>query len=226
MANNQLRNAVEGIVGAAAITFALLTPFLRSWHTRWGATDAEVNRSLPGDELIPHPRWQYTQAITIRDTAAKVWPWLVQMGQGRGGFYSYESLENLVGCNIHNANRIIPEYQHLEAGDTIRLHPEGPFPVALVDPGRAIVLHIDSRTGSSAIPVGTRPGDYFASTWVFSLDSLDDKVARLISRFRCDYNPRIRNSLLYGRYVVEPISCIMQRKMLLGIKGRVERTTA
>jgi hypothetical protein len=103
--------------------------------------DAEVNGSLPGDDIIAHPKWQYTQAITIGAAAEKVWPWLVQMGQRRGGFYSYQSLENLVGCDIHNANRIIPEFQHLEAGNNILLHPKVPFPVALVESGRAIVLH-------------------------------------------------------------------------------------
>jgi hypothetical protein len=141
MADSSMRNAGEGIVGAAAIAFALVTPFLRSRRTRWGATDAEVNGSLPGDDIIAHPKWQYTQAITIGVAAEKVWPWLVQMGQRRGGFYSYQSLENLVGCDIHNANIIIPEFQHLEAGNNILLHPKVPFPVALVESGRAIVLH-------------------------------------------------------------------------------------
>ena len=93
----------ERLAGAFLIAAALLTPFLRLWRTKWGATDAEVHRSLPGDDLIPHPKWRYTHAITIRASAAEVWPWLVQMGQGRGGMYSYEWLENLVGCDIHNA---------------------------------------------------------------------------------------------------------------------------
>jgi hypothetical protein len=226
MASSRVAKAGEGVVGAAIVTFALLTPFLRHWRTRWGATPAEVSRALPGDDLVPRPKWQYTQAITIRDTATRVWPWLVQMGQGRGGFYSYESLENLVGCQIQNSDNIIPEFQHLAAGDNIRLHPEGPFPVAMVDPAHAIVLHIDSRTGASAIPVGKEAGNYLITTWVFFLESLDDKTTRLISRLRFDYNPRIRNRLRYGPCLVEPISSTMQRKMLLGIKDRVERGIA
>jgi hypothetical protein len=110
------KDSVEGIAGAFLIAAALLTPFLRSWRTKWGATDAEVHRSLPGDELVPHPKWGYAYAITIRASAVDVWPWLVQMGQDRGGMYSYEWLENLVGGDIHNADRIIPELQPLEVG--------------------------------------------------------------------------------------------------------------
>jgi hypothetical protein len=94
---------VEGIAGAFLIAAALLTPFLRSWRTKWGATDAEAHRSLPGDDLVPHSKCGYTHTITIRASAAEVWPWLVQMGQGRGGMYSYEWLEKLVGCDIHYA---------------------------------------------------------------------------------------------------------------------------
>ena len=101
------------------IAIALVTPFLRPWYRKWGATDAEVDRSLPGDDLVAYPKGDYTHAITIRASAAEIWPWLVQLGQGRGGFYGYEWIENLVGCQIHNADHIIPEFQHLEVGDSV-----------------------------------------------------------------------------------------------------------
>ena len=107
--NKKLTNIREGISGSFLMAIALITPFLRSRRTQWGATEEEVKGSLPGDEIIANPKWQYTQAITIAVPAEKVWPWLVQIGQGRGGFYSYQALENLVGCNIHNADRIILE---------------------------------------------------------------------------------------------------------------------
>jgi hypothetical protein len=213
----------EGLVGAAAISIALLTPFLRSRRVRWGATDAEVQRTLPGNELVPHPKWQYTNAITIEAPITDVWPWLVQIGQGRGGLYSYEWLENLIGCNIHNANQIIQEFQHLEVGDSVRLAAEMPgYPVAIIESGRAIVLYTDSRTGPTPVPAGTKPGDYYASTWGFFLDETGDGRTRFISRLRSDYNPRMRNRLLYGPCLVEPISTTMQRKMLMGIKQRAE----
>jgi hypothetical protein len=218
--NKKLTNVGEGIAGAFLMAIALITPFLRSWRTKWGATEKEVNGSLPGDDIIAHPKWQYTQAITIGVSAQKVWPWLVQIGQGRGGFYSYQALENLVGCNIHNADRIIPEFQRLEAGDNVLLHPKVPFPVALVEPGRAIVLHYDTRTGLTPIP-GTKPIDYFESTWLFFLNAGEGNSTRLISRFRIDYSLSIRNKISYG-YFVEPVSSTMQQQMLRGIKKRAE----
>ena len=213
----------EGLIGAAVIAAALLTPFLRSQRVRWGATDAEVQRTLSGDDLVPYPKWHYTNAITIEAPVTDVWPWLIQIGQGRGGWYSYQWLENLVGCDIDNTDQIIPEFQHLEVGDSVRLAAGMPgYPVAIVDPGRAIILHTDSRTGPSTFPAGTKPGDYFASTWGFFLDEIGDNRTRFISRLRSDYNPRVRNALLYGPSLGEPVITAMQRKMLLCIKQHAE----
>ena len=220
--NKKLTNVGEGIAGAFLMAIALTTPFLRSWRTKWGATDKEVNSSLPGDDIITNPKWQYTQAITVEVPVEKVWPWLVQIGQGRGGFYSYQALENLVGCDIHNADSIIPEFQHLESGDNVLLHPKVPYPVALAEPGRAIVLHYDTRKGLTSIP-GTKVVDYFESTWLFFLDARDANSTRMISRFRIDYNLSTRNKLTYG-YFVEPVSSTMQQQMLRGIKKRAEAT--
>ena len=219
----KFKDIVEGIAGAFLIAAALLTPFLRSWRTKWGATDAEVHRSLPGDDLVPHPKWGWTHAITICASAAEIWPWLVQMGQGRGGMYSYEWLENLVGSDIHNADRIIPEFQHLEVGDGIRLHPKVSIPIAAIEPGRALVLHVraDTQTGRTFELTGTMPEKYLNISWVFFLDELDDGITRLIVRSRSDYNPSLGNALV-NRVFMEPISLVMDRKMLLGIKRRAE----
>jgi len=131
------------------------------------------------DELIAKPKWQYTQAITIRAGAEKVWPWLVQMGQGRGGFYSYELLENLIGCKIRNADRIFPEWQNLEVGARVMLHPKVPFPAAIVDAGRAIVLHYDSRSTLTPTP-GGKPAEYFESMWLFYISAQRQNSARLM----------------------------------------------
>jgi hypothetical protein len=218
--NKQLADIGEGISGACMTAIAIITPFLRTWRTKWGATEKEYNDPLTGDDIIANPKWQYTQAITINVPAEKVWPWLVQIGQGRGGFYSYQVLENLVGCNIHNADRIIPEFQHLEVGDNVLLHPKVPYPVALVEPGHAIVLHYDTRAGLTPIP-GTKAVDYFESTWLFFIDTGNGNSTRMISRFRIDYNLSMWNKISYG-YFVEPVSSTMQRKMLLGIKRRAE----
>ncbi len=224
MARSKFKNIGEEIAGAAAIAFALLTPFFRPWYRKWGATDAEVQQSLPGDDLVPHPKGDYTHAITIRASAADIWPWVVQMGQGRGGFYSYEWLENLVGCDIHNADRIIPEFQHLEVGVSVWMHPKNPYPytVAAIEPGQVLVLQskADTETGNNFELTGTMPKKYLNFSWVFFFDELDEGTTRLISRSRNDWNRSFKNTLVFG--VFGPIAFVMDRKMLLGIKQRAE----
>jgi hypothetical protein len=206
---------VDTIVGAVATgATVLLSPLIRPWYCRWGATDEELERSLPGDDLVLEPRLETTRGVTIRASASKVWPWLVQMGQGRGGLYSYDRLENLVGCDIHSADRIIAEYQHLAVGDKVRLGPEGYpfFIVEGVEPGRALVL----RSG-----MGDQQETSAVSSWVFFLDECRDGSTRLIARQRFAYEPGLGNLLIW-RVFTDPISFVMERKMLLGIKQRAE----
>jgi hypothetical protein len=223
MAQSKLNNTWEGICGASAIAFALLTPFLRFQRVKWGATKAELKRSLPGDELMPHAKWQYTNAITIDASVADVWKWLVQMGQGRGGFYSYQSLENMVGCDIHNAVCILPQFQTLNVGEEIKLHPQGPgYPVAIVERERVIVLYADTRSGNSPVPISNKPGNYFASIWIFFIEKIDAQKTRFITRFKSDYSKGFKNSIFYGTCLVEPVSTVMQKKMLKGIKQWAE----
>jgi hypothetical protein len=206
-----------------AVAFAAYWHWLRPRHLRWGATEAEVRRALPGDELMPNPKFSATHAITIHAPVLEVWPWLAQIGQGRGGFYSYTWIENLLGCNIHNADRVHPEWQNLKAGDAILLHPKiPPIPAVIVERGRVIVLHGDTRQGLRFNLV--KPGDYLATTWSFYLEPVDEHTTRLIERFRSDYNPTPMNTLFY-RVILEPGSFVMERKMLLGIKERAEGAT-
>jgi len=183
----------------------------RPRHIRWGAMEAEIDQPLPGDEIVKHPRNSSTRAITIYAPAAMVWPWLVQIGQGRGGLYSYDWLENLAGCDIHTADRIIPEFQHLQVGDQVRLGPDGYpfFAVAAIEPGRALVL------GGNRDP---RAGNH---SWVFFLDPIDETTTRLIVRSRGDYPPTVGNFVIW-RVITEPLQFVMERKMLLGIKQRAE----
>jgi len=207
MTSNKLKDIGEGISGAFLIAAALVTPFLRYWR-QWGATDAEVNRALPGDEFVPHPKGGYIQAITIRTPCHQVWPWLVQIGQDKGGFYSYELLENMVGCNIHNADRILPEHQDIKTGDKLAIHPKAPaIPVTAVEPGKVLVY-------------GGRQDENTANIWIFFI-SEEDGLTRLISRWAFDYKPGYVNKVAYN-WFLEPIAAIMQRKMLLGIKKRAE----
>jgi hypothetical protein len=220
----ELVNLKEGIGGAIRIAITLLTPFLYERRARWGATDVEINRSLPGDELAQHNKWGYTHAITIRASAAEIWPWLVQIGQGRGGFYSYEFLENLIGCNIHNADRIIPEFQHLEVGDEIRHHPKfHPYKVVEVKPEKVIVLH-DGVTIKPEIADGNNDliaGKYINAIYIWFLSELGNGHTRLIARGRYDYRG-VKNILTSNRFLLEPIAFTTSRKMLLGIKERAE----
>jgi hypothetical protein len=183
---------------------------LRPRHIRWGATDDEVARLLPGDEIVPRPRKWSTRAITIAAPAEAVWPWLAQIGQGRGGLYSYDWLENLAGCEIHSTDRIIPELQNLQAGDVVRLGPEGypAYRVAAIELGRVLVL------------VGEDP-DMGAHSWAFVLEPIDEQTTRLIVRSRDDYLPTLANVVIW-RLITEPVHFVMERKMLLGIKQRAE----
>jgi hypothetical protein len=200
---------IEEGLGALAIATAVVTsPVSRTWYRRWGANDHEVAMELTGDEIVSEPELTSTRAITIEAPISGVWPWLVQMGQGRGGLYSYERLENLVGCEMRNANHIMSEYQHLEVGDKVRLVPEGQdlyFNVAIIEPGRAIVLS----------------GDNPPTTWAFVLESINSSSCRLLVRWRQDYEPSLGNMIMW-RFVTDPITFVMERKLLQGIKIRAE----
>lgn len=202
---------IEESFGAVAIAATILaSPALRPWYSRWGATETEAKKPLPGDEQVPHPNLESTRAITIRAPAEAVWPWLVQMGQGRGGLYSYERLENLVGCDMRNASQILAEHQNIEVGDKVRLVPEGRGPffiVTAIEAGRAIILG----------------GDDPPTTWAFVLDPSDEVTTRLIIRFRQHYQRSIGNVIAW-RMFTDPITFWMERKMLQGIKVRAEAT--
>lgn len=113
---------LRGILIAVAVSVTAYWQWLRPEKRNWGASDAEIRRPLPGDALLPAPQLEATRAITIHAPPTRVWPWLLQIGQGRGGFYSYDWLENLAGCGVRSATRIHPEWQKLDVGDVVRAH--------------------------------------------------------------------------------------------------------
>lgn len=215
-----------------ALTWAVLIPFyiyvIRPWHMSWGATSAELTRPLPNDDLVPNPKAKATHGITLNAKAAEVWPWIAQIGQGRGGFYSYDWLENLFGCDIHNVDRILPEFQELREGDGIKLHPKAP-PLAIVtlDPPHALVI----RGGKDLAP--DQPDDpsflqlhrLKAYTWAFVLVDQPDGTSRFLARVHADWHPGLINFFRY-RLFLEPAHSIMQRKMNLGLKACVESASA
>jgi hypothetical protein len=149
--------------GAAAAAYVLV---LRPWHLRWGASAGEARQHLPGDEIVPCPRMETTRAITIEAPAERVWAWLVQIGTGRAGWYSYDVLENLLGLRVRSADRILPEFQQLAVGDVIPAAPPPylGFRVQRVEPPRALVTStaLDMLTGRDLDPDG--PGGAGAST--------------------------------------------------------------
>lgn len=139
----------------------LVALLVRRASRRSGATEAEAGRTLPGDELLPAADLQNDRACTIGAPPAAVWPWIAQLGQDRAGFYSFEALENLVGCRITGATRVHPEWQHMGPGDRFRLHPDVALRVAQVEPGNHLL--VTSQGGDA--PGGTD----LAMTWLFHL---------------------------------------------------------
>jgi hypothetical protein len=185
---------------------------LRRASLRWGATELELDETLPGDEVLGQADLVSTRAITIRSSAKSVWPWIAQLGQGRAGFYSYDFLENLVGCGIHSADQVEERWQDLGVGDPVRLHPDVPMTAVVVEPGRALVLRGGVPMGEVAAP--------YDMTWAFVLSDVAGGGSRLVVR------ERYRYERWWARLLVEPVelvSFLMSQRMLHGIKTRAER---
>ena len=206
------RRRIKRTAGAALLG-TVYWMIVRPRMLNWGATQGEVARSLPGDDRLPDADAESTMAITIDAPTDAIWPWLRQLGQERGGFYSYEWAENLVGLDIHNADRIVPEWQDLEVGDTVRLgradrSPMATLEVAEFDPEESLVLQTPDR-----------PPWW---VWAFVLEPIDQTTTRLLvrSRIRLPGNPVIRATSLAA---LDPVSSLMTYGMLKGIRSRAER---
>ncbi|MEA2143080.1 MAG: hypothetical protein QOI64_1510 [Solirubrobacteraceae bacterium] len=186
------RSAAVVVLGTAAAYRRWALP----WMRRWGATDTEATMTLPGDETVASPGARQTRAVQIDAPAHAVWPWIVQIGQDRGGFYSYEWLENLAGCRMTNADRIHPEWGLRTVGESVLLHPDSGLKVLQFVPGRMLVLE---------------------SGWSFTLEPDGPESCRLLTRFIA---PTGVAGIAYAMLVELP-HFIMERKMLLEIKRRV-----
>jgi hypothetical protein len=213
-----------GLAALIAVAVTIYVRLLRPWYLRWGATDEEVVQHMPGDEEISHANFQSTRAITIKARASDIWPWLVQMGQGRGGFYTYAWLENLAGLRISNADQILPEFQHVQVGDSMPLEPGGSgFRVAEIKPNQLLVLIV--RATDSGVLGTVMKQAHGGSTWVYQLRELDDERTRLIVRWRACFKPALKTPMLVLiRLLLAPIEFVMERGMLLGIKQQAERS--
>jgi hypothetical protein len=205
-----------GAVAAVAVYGGAVRPWLRGW----GATAAERDVGLPGDKIV-RDRYRTTHAITIDRSGDEVWPWLVQMGYGRGGWYTYDRLERLIGAGDFaeggSATRIIPQLQSLSLGDTVAFSVSGGATVADLDPPRSMVLHFPMDLLSAAA-ASERSRAVLDWTWAFVLEPVGD-ACRLIVRVRADPRPSL---LRLALPLLEPVHFIMEREMLSGIKRRAE----
>jgi hypothetical protein len=214
-ASRPRRGRLRGLATGLLLGVAYWT-LVRPRMLNWGSTPAERARSLPGDDLLPDADAESTMAVTIAAPPEAIWPWLRQLGQERGGFYSHEWAENLVGLDIHNADRIVPEWQDLAVGDTVRLgradrYPDATLEVAAFDPERSLVL--------------LTPGDPAWWVWSFVLDPVEEGTTRLLvrSRIRLPGNPLVR---VAAQSVLDPVTFVMTHGMLRGLRSRAERLAA
>jgi hypothetical protein len=190
-----------GLLAGAALSYPL---FFRRRCLTWGARAGEINGPLPGDDLMPGPGTRATRAVSIGAPPSAVWPWLAQMGSGRGGAYSYDWIENLLGLAMRSADEILPQCQHLAVGDELPLGPEvRGLQVEILNPERVLTVRREPTW-----------------MWTFELTPEGDGT-RLVSRNRIT-GPGAP-AWLARTLVMEPGSLVMERKMLLGIKARAER---
>lgn len=185
-----------------AIVALIYWVFIRPQNNNWGATAAEIIMEMPEDDSISHNRVVSTRAIDIHATKEKVWPWIAQTGQNRGGFNSYYWLENLFGAKMVNAERIHHEWQNPQPGDTIYLGKNEPY----------IFVSL------------SKPNEYYSlEGWAFQLQFIDSNNTRLIVRYP---SMEIKQSKFYTAYyyvLFEPFHFIMESGMMMGIKQRAER---
>jgi hypothetical protein len=210
---------IIGLFGVLAALSVAFVTFVRPWYLNWGATDEERGMLLPGDEIIPNARSQQTRAITIRAPANLVWPWLAQLGQDRGGFYSFDVLENLVGCEMPTIDVLRSDKQAWQLGDKLWMYPKekgggtGFATLRTFIPGRAL--------GFAARPVGAPLTEPEAGSWSMVLEPVAASTTRLLIRGR-GAPGRSLVGMAFDWSTFEPIHFVMERRMMVGIKQLVE----
>jgi hypothetical protein len=203
---NRLMKIAVGVAWGAGTGVIAYTLLFRHRCLTWGATAEEVSRKLPGDELLPEADLVSTRAVTIDAPLGAVWPWLVQMGSGRGGAYTYDWIENLLGLHMHSARQILPQFQDLKVGDELPLGPGRP------------VMRVEVCDPEQTLAIRFADGNW---VWIFALFAEDGRT-RLISRNLIATPGAPLPVRVLNMLVMEPGSLVMERKMLLGIKQRAE----
>ncbi|WP_194827881.1 SRPBCC family protein [Nocardia sp. XZ_19_231] len=208
-----MRTATACAIGAGTYLAGLIVGYeviLRNRCLTWGATPDEIERTMPGDELLSAPDTLATRAITIATGPEQIWPWLAQFGPGRGGAYTYDWIENLFGLDMHSADSILPQFQTLTVGNTFALRDNGPQ------------LRVEVLVPEQTLVLASTDGHW---VWAFGLYPGPDGT-RLVSRNRIASPTATVPVRLFNRLIMEPGSLVMERKMLLGIKERAERRVA
>jgi hypothetical protein len=194
-----------GLGAGALVAAAVLVAYrlvAQPWQHRWGATDEEVAAAMPGDEIVPDAA-STTRAVAIAAPPERVWPWLVQLGYGRAGWYSYDWIDN---DGRPSADRVVPELQDLAVGDQILMVPGMGPRVRAIEPGRYLLT-----------------GDTEGGTWCLALRPVAGGT-RLVSRWRVRWSPTPATA--FWILLSDPGAFVMERRMLKGIKARVERAAA
>ncbi len=202
-----MRGASARIGIASCLGGVCLVGFLvyRPWHLRWGSTDEEVSRSLPGDDVVIDPTFDATRAVTVNATPDAIWPWIVQMGYGRAGWYTYDLLDNF---GRRSADAIVPSLQGVAVGDVVPMGPGGAG------------LRVKDFVPCEWLLWWDGAG---RSTWLWSLTETAPGQTRLVTRIRTRYR-WTHPSILFALLLMEPWDFPMMRKCLLGIKQRAEST--
>ncbi len=201
--------SVLGIIALVGMVYFFVA---RPYQLRWGATDEEIRRAMPGDELDPNPTFLATRSITIHGTPEEIWPWLIQMGYGRAGFYGYDILENIGSPRgIDSATEILPEFQHFKVGDVLPISSVARNIFYAIQPNQYLVWSGET---------GPNPGGF---TW--ALYPIDSQHTRLISRIRWTHHSITQPGLFALDVFTDLADHIAVRKVLEGVKGRVEGTS-
>jgi len=203
------QGSARRLAGVASVAVAWYGLVVRPWMLDWGSTAEERAKSLDGDGVAPDATYKTTRAVTIDAPSESVWPWLIQMGQDRAGFYTHNWVERLLQSGIPDTFEIRPEWQHLEPGDLMRTNhdiggmPMG-WPVEVVDPGRSVVVR------SKGTPAGT---------YAFVLEPIDETSTRLIARDRARWKwwewP-------FAALIYEPLHAYMETGLIRGVRQRAE----
>ena len=228
------------IAGAALSSIALVAVVAgRRWFSSWGITPIEGELTLPGDDLVPEPTMSDTRGLTIDAPPSAVWPWLAQLGFGRGGWYSYDAMD----MKGRSADTILPEHQALAVGDIVPTDPSGGFEVRVLEPERALVLLVDNaivarrpdqaRIGAVSSPGLAASGRFmqasmppeFAVSWAIVLQPLEGGRTRLIERVRAAYGATTRGTRAFGPMLGFGVF-LMTRRQMLGIAERAQRYAA